>query len=272
MTINSLRLKRDIVSMEAFSLPNVTDLVKRIIPGMILDMKSYIGTLSFTDSAINLTSNQKSLIKELPKHTYNDLSHLIVFVPEGLDVNYKQYLEALKLSLNQTDLVIEELGNYTTFLSRLVTNSDDLISTDYAKNKYKAIQEELEHASDVTSKCFKKNSTDTEKKYSNIVRNNSELKEVVEEMNTLITRIEAVDKKVITKKVNEASELLTIIYNKIKRGDMDNISPEMVSKISDYTYIIAKYLEFYSVTYYRVKAFTSAVNQTIDKVNEIINR
>lgn len=268
----TLAHRRNIVALEAFSLSSVSNLVNRIIPGMINDMVNIFSTVNTNEPIVALSGDQKNFVKILNRTNYMDLAPLVIYVPEGMCVSYRDYLEALVDSVSRVELLPEELGTYIAFISRLISNKEDQTSTDYAKHKFQSLSNELVKANETVGHCFKKNSTETEVKASNVVRNNSEFQSVLEQTNLLSERIAKIDRSALQKQIQNASELLTTLERQIKRGEMSDISPEMISKIADYSYVIAQYLEFYSVTYYRIRAFTEAINQSIKKVSEILER
>lgn len=270
--LNELKLHRDVAVLESFSLNNIREMAYKLIPNIISEFKGFTSSFAPNEPAVQMTSKQKDFLKEISKHPYFDLGPLHVYVPEGLTTSYKRYCEALEGALQQVERVPEELSNYQTFISRLLTNEDDLKSTDYAKFKYDGMNKELDASAAETAKCFKKNDHTTEVKYSQVVQNNSEWTSVFNDVSKMVERIEAIDRSALLKKVADVNSILEMLQGKIKRQEIDNISSEMVAKIGEYTYIVARYLEYFSVTYYRVKALTECLNQTVDKVYAVCTR
>lgn len=270
--LNQLRIQRDIAVLESFTMTSIQEMAYKLIPNIVDEFKGIISSFSTTKPAIQLTSKQKDFLKEIAKHPYFDLTPLYVYVPEGLQTSYKTYCEALRDALKYAEAIPVELSNYQTFISRLLSNDDDLKSTDYVEFKYKTLNKELDASINFTSKCFKKNNHDTEVKYGQIIQNHSEWQVVFQEINLLATEIEKINRTELLKQVENITELLEMLKNKIKRKEINNISPEMLAKIADYTYIVARYMEYYSVTYFRIKALVECLNQTVDKVYGICTR
>lgn len=270
--LTQLRLHREIIAMEEFTLASVKEMAYRLIPNIIGEMRGFMTSIKPSQSAIQLTSKQKDFVKAISKHAYLDLTPLQIFVPEGLNVSYNEYCEALKPSVQYVSTILTVLGDYKTYISRLLSSEDEVKSTDYAKFKFESLSGSIEKLSASTGKCFKKNDHTTEVKYGTALHNNNEWAEVFSQVNEMVTTIEAIKRTEMLKMIEDTSKLLDMLQNKIKRHEIDNISYEMLAKISDYTYVVACHLEFYSVTYFRTKTLAESINQTVDKVEGIINR
>ena len=61
-----------------------------------------------------------------------------------------------------------------------------------------------------------------------------------------------------------ASALLNTLLTKLNRGDLDDVSPQVVKNLADGAYQAACEVEFYSVTYYKVHALAGALDRTTD--------
>ena len=271
-SLNQLKLQRDVAVLESFNMNSIKEMAYKLIPNIIGEFKGFVSSFSPNKPSIALTGKQKDFLKEIGKTPYFNLVPLYVYVPEGMNVSYKSYCDALKSAVQYAEALPTELGNYKGFLSRLLSNDDDLKSTDYAKFKYDTLNSELDASIADTGKCFRKNDHTTEVKYGQVVQNNGEWQAIFQDVNSLNTRIESIKKSELLKEVEAINKLLDMLQGKIKRHEIDNISGEMLGKIGDYTYIVARYLEYYSVTYYRLMGLTECLNQTVDKVHEICTR
>ena len=270
--LNQLRIQRDIAVLESMTISGVKEMAYKLIPNIVNEFKGIMSSFSTTKPAIQLSGKQKDFLKEIAGHKYLDLVPLYVYVPEGLETSYTAYSEALLDTLKYAEVMPEELSNYQSFISRILSNDDDLKSTNYVESKFKELNKNLDLSIEKTSKCFKKNNHDTEVKYGQVVQNHAEWSVVFRDINILVSSIEKIDRIKLLKQIQDISDLLEMLKNKINRKEIDNISPEMLAKIADYTYIVARYMEYYSVTYFRIKALTETVNQTVEKVYGICTR
>lgn len=272
MSLEQLRLHREVVALEAFALPDIKALAYRIIPNIISEFKGFITQISPSQPAIKLTSVQKNFLNELKKHSYLDLTPLQVYVPEGLQTGYKAYCEALESAAKLAENLPTELANYKAFISQLMGADEQLRSTRWDEKDYELMSGILAKSIEATSLCFAKNSTEANAKYSQVVQNNKEWEAVFGSINEIVLRIEKIKRTDLLKEISAIDHLLEMFQNKIKRNEIDNISPEMLSKISDYTYMVAQYLEYYSVTHFRIRVLAEAISQSVEKVYSIITR
>ena len=267
--LKSLYYHSQLAALESQTL-NISDFVKKSIPALISDVKSFFTTVNLNEDTPNLTSSQKDFVKLLQGHNYTDLAPLYVYVPEGLQASFLTYLDALGNAVAFASTVQTELVDYVAFISRLISHPDELKSTNYIKSRYEEINTELRLQNDAIEACFKRGSVSAQSKYGDVVVNNKEWDAVFVKITQVNEQLLHINKKDITKKIRDASELLDLLMKKTSRGELDNMTPEMVSKVADFTYAIARSLEFFSVVNFRVKVMTESVNQTVEKVMSVL--
>ena len=74
------------------------------------------------------------------------------------------------------------------------------------------------------------------------------------------------------KKLDEAVILTTKLIDKINRGQMKGVSPEVVKNLSEGVYEVAKEMEFFSATYYRVMSLNESLNRTVTHFKEVFKK
>src|SRR5579872_2388714 len=94
--IPQLRLAREFIALEAATFPDVQALLTNVFPRMLSGFSGFANHFMPEAPAISVSPRYRDFIKEIGKHQYVDLIALGVFVPEGLDVPYITYLQALK--------------------------------------------------------------------------------------------------------------------------------------------------------------------------------
>lgn len=250
----------------------ISRLVTTVVPNIVADMKSYFSSIDMSGIPATITGKQKDFLKCINEITYINLSPITIYCPEGLKVTYNEYLVELQSAALFAENIIDEMNNYNHFLGTLVNNPDAQKDTNFIKNKFNEI---LKNQNDITvglGNCFQNGSVTSEVPYSKLLRNNSSWINVFEMLESINKRITSIDRKIINKKINEATELLDIIERKAKNNELADLSPEMLGKISSYTFTVARYLEFYSATYYQIKVITTSVNQSVDKLIGICDK
>ena len=260
--------QRNLVSLESSLVSNLSEYFTSRMPGLFNAFKVSVAMFERdTQTEIKLTSKQKDFLSLLKKTNYMNLSSLTVYVPEGMSVSYSEYIDHLRELTNFALSVPGEMESFYTFLARIASDENSQMSTDYVKDKMKKIADE--HGDLERRPVFGKTST-TEVRLSEVVRNNSEWSDILARLNTINDDIEKLRKLKLQNDVERCRVLMDTLIKKSKAGELNKISPEMVQKIADYTYLVAKSLEIASIAQYRVLAFNNAVNSTISKLIQII--
>lgn len=268
--LNQLRIQRDMVAMEAFLSTDLFGFMRDIVPSLVNEFHNFTARFAPDAPAIPLTSAQADFVKEINKHSYLDLVPLTAFVPEGLETTYLEYSDRLDVAVDHADRILTEvLGPYTVFLSQLISNKEQKLSTLSMESFYKKLEEGRKNANLALGGCFGKGSTRTEVKYGDVIRRNNDWPTVFHNVEHLSKEMNRVDRKLLTKKVTECDHLLSIIIEKIKREEFVDVSPQVVQNIADGAYQIAAELEFFSVTYYKTLAFVEAINRSMQHVRQV---
>lgn len=269
--LNNMRIQSKQVSLEAFSGGDIKSLLTNTFPGIVEDVKSFFNKFSPNEPGIGLTSNEYAFIKDLSKHSYLDISPLTAYVPEGLDVTYLEYSEVLLGVVDHSVNILSILGEYSAFISQLINNNDGKLSTSPLLR-----QGDLEKAraklNSELGKCFKHGSTKAEVNIGTVIKRNADWEHVFKNTAGLSKLINSVDRKFLNKKIQECATLLDVVIEKSKRGELEGMSPQALSNLSSGVYQVASELEFFSITYFRVLAFTTSVDRTIKHFEEVFDK
>ena len=260
-----LKLQRQVIGFEAYSVASVSDLLKRTFPSMVEGLSGFIGLFDKPEAAIQLTTKQSEMLKELPKHSYIDIADLTAWKPPGLDTNLLHYLEPLETGAHHVTAVIADLApKYTMLISRLINQDDFQRDTRQIEQEFKGVEKTREDIVSDIGKNFKKGATDVKCTIGDVVQRNGDWKLVFEKLETVNTIINKIDRSQLSKAIKEIVELLETLKQKIERGGMDKVSPEIIRGISEGTYQLAATIEFYSVLHYRLLELSGTTNQTIE--------
>jgi hypothetical protein len=271
-SLGYLKHHRDVVALETFSVAtlDVNAMLKNIFPEIKKHFFEFTSRFSANDAPIPLSRDERAFVRLLEKHNYVDIAPLGVYVPEGLNVDYVSFAQALKRGAEHAAKVQDLLNKYTVYLAMLVTNEFQRFETQNSAAVYKGLQEEREEILREIGGCFKQGSHETKRKYDEVVKRNADWPIVFGEIETLGKLTNSVNRNVLNTKVKEATALMEKVINMLREGKMEGSAPEVAQELSDGAYQIASELEFFSVMYYRVLAFVTAVNATTDKVTEVL--
>lgn len=271
--LNSLRIQAAQVSLESISGADIRNLLTNAFPSIVSEVKSYFSQFNPSDRSVMLAFDKYGFNKELGKHNYMDIGPLSAFIPEGLDVKYIPYSEELvKAAEHAAKVLSGTMATYTVFLSQLINNADAKLASDSFDKVYENLSKEREQINAALGKCFKKGSTKSETTISEVVDRNNDWQKVFENADVMVKLIESVDRKALNKKIEESTKLLEVIMEKIRRDEFVGMSPEVIRNLSDGAYCMASELEFYSVTHYKILAFTTCLNRTIDHFEKVFKK
>lgn len=268
--IKNLQLTSERIALEAFIVSDLAAMVKRAFPQILDDFKGLIGFASPVEAAIQLTPEARSFVNNVArKHSYVDIAPMSAWVPEGLSGTYIDYIPSLQGQVAHAERVVNEtLGPYCGFLAKVLTNYDDQLSTQAVS--YTGLNKVREGLEAGNAKHYRKGSTQVQVSLGDVVKRNSDWETVLHNADELSQRMNKVDRKALNKKLTEATDLLDRLIKQIKAGKLDHLTPEVVTTLSNGAYQVAKEVEFYSIVYYRVMAFTDAVSKTVRSTSDIL--
>lgn len=267
------------VALEAGLVQDLQGLIRNVFPDIKAELTGFFQRFMPDEKGIALTSRQNDFLREITKHPYLDIAPLGAFVPEGLNVNYLDYLEVL------TPAVIHAVGehakegelsggvgainDYVSYLGALINIHDHQRSTKDFEREVKVREAERTTLNKELGKCFKLGSTRTDVSVGQVVSRNNDWEKVFHQSDALVKAVNSVDRKVLNKKIAECTSLLDIIQKKIERQEFDTVSPETVKNLAGLAYNMAAELEFYVAIYYKVAALAEAINRTVQHFENV---
>ena len=270
--LTSLRIQRDLMALEAFSIVDVQTLLKNVFPTVRTEFQSFVSRFAPDHPALAITSKQSDFLSEVNKHSYLDIAPIAAFVPEGLATTYFRYSEVLlQAAEHSSKTTLQELSAFSVFLSQLITNADRKFSTTEFLKSYQALEHMRGELNKDLGSCFKRGSTATETTIGAVVERNAEWPHVFHNADQITKLMNSVDRNALNRKVAECVELLEIITKKMERNEFEGISPQAVNNLADGTYQIAAELEMFSAVFYKVLSYTEAVNRTVVNFKNVFN-
>lgn len=263
---NSLKRARNLVALEAYTVPDLTGLVQRVFPTILDGISSFKGL--FTPApAVSITGDQKRFLKSLEGHSYANLMPIGAFVPEGMKETYLEYIAALHPAVQHVSKSVKVLDDFAVFLAMIMTNKSSLTETATKKKFYAELQAERERLIKGIQDCFN-NSTKTDVRVENVVKRNGDWDNVLKTTEEMTKEINKIERSHLNKKVDECTEMLNRISQRIHEGHFDKVSPAILIDLSDGAFQVASELEFYSIVYYRVLGLSEAISRTIKHIEK----
>lgn len=259
-----LENQRAVVALEAFTIQDTGNLLHRVFPAIQSGFRDLYNLVSPNDKpTAPITSQQKEFLEAIAGRNYVSISPLPARVPEGLKVPYLVYGEALSQAVENATKIVDQLSLYTLFLGQLVTNHDHQFSSEFNASYYKKLQATRDMDNQQLGACFQPGSTKADRTFGDVVARNADWKSVFNVTNAVSEQIDSVNRRTLSKKIEEAGQLLDVIEKKLERNELEGVSPQVVTELSEGAYHIASQLEMYSSVYYKVQAFVTAVNKSM---------
>lgn len=265
MSKYSLKGARDRVALEAFVVSDVAGLIRRIFPTIAGGLDGFKGAFG-PNTAVGITSKQRDFLKLLETQRYTTTMGMTATVPEGLRATYMEYAQALWLAVDHLTKMPAVLDQYATFLALLVSDRNAPAETINRARVFQEMTAGRDAASQAIVSCFDKGSTRAQVKVENVIKRNGDWSELFKTLDLLSTTINKIERKHLTKKIDECEGYLQRIGQKINEGAFEHASPEMIMNLSDNAYQVASELEFYALVYYRVELLCKAVDETVKKI------
>ena len=264
---NYLKRARDMVALEAHLVPDLSGLVQRVFPSILDGIASFKGFFT-PEPAMSITPDQKGFLKHLDGRSYSTLMSVGAFVPEGMKSTYLEYAAVLHPAVMHAQNATKVIDDFSTFLAMIVTNKDALHETSTKKKFYAELQEDRHKLAKNIQSCFDK-STKTDVRVEDVVKRNADWENVFKISDELTKEVNKIERTHLNKKVEECTEMLDRIGKQIHAGHFEKVSPAVILDLSDGAYQVASELEFYSIVYYRVLAFSQAVTRTVRHIEKV---
>lgn len=268
MDLTALKRVAAQASFEAQGTHSLTDYAAHMFKPLIKGLSSFTGYFRATDPVIALRSDPATFLRLMKHAPYADMRDYQVYVPEGLDVTYLDYLDALMPAVEHAAKVPKALDDFTTYLSLLIHRPDATQETKSFLNTYAEMDKEREAALAKIAACFSKGLTHTQRPLGQVMKNNASWSGVTDTLNTLNTTMSKVSHKHLNQKIEETLTLLQTTRHQIET-QQKAVSGETLTNLSSGTYHLAQELEFYSVIWYRLESFTYAVDDTMRRITDL---
>lgn len=268
MDLTALKRIAAQASFEAQGTHSLTEYAGHMFKPLIKGLSAFTGYFRATDPVVGLRADTGSFLKALKHAPYPSIRDYQVYVPEGLNVTYLEYLEALSPAVEHAVNLPKILDDFTTYLSLLIHRPDATQETKSFLNTYTQLEKERTAILEKLGACFSKGLTHTQRQLGDVVKNNASWDEVVAKLTGLNTALGKVSHKHLNQKIDETLTLLQSTRHQIET-QQKQVSGETITNLSTGTYQIAMELEFYSVIWYRLESFSHAVDDTIHRIADL---
>lgn len=269
LVTNTFRLTHEYVALESFADPNTGSIFGKAFPVIREGFSKFVGMFDEQEKAPALTSEQRDMVKSLTKQKYLDVADLTAYCPEGLDVDLVTYTKFLEQAVDHVSLTYNKLSpEYVMILGRLINQPDYKLDSRETETIFKGVQKNREEKMHDVGKCFKKGSTKAVTTLGDLVQRNNDWQEVFQRTEAINIVIGKIDRRKLAKSIKEITDMMDMIKSKMERGELENISPQVVRGISEGAFQLASEIEMYAAVHYRVMELNGTLNATVAHYNK----
>lgn len=267
MSIASLKIQSDLISLESRTDDVLQPSTLRRLPSFISDVRTYLADLLAISRTPGNVIDDRKAQSTLRKINYITLSPVDVYVPVGLNVRYLDYVTVLERvmplvqsTLNQT------LRPTAAWLAELATNPDRL--TALRPKDFPITTDAVDVARRELAACFEKGGVKDKRGFGEMFDRNNDWATVVSKANALIVSQKSVSRKDVIAKVEEINHALNIIAGVIEKGDVQ-VSAPTVTQFAKQSYAMAQQLELFSTYEYQLIGLSVALQDSADKLKSL---
>lgn len=272
--LNELDDLSRVMSLEAFCGDVSLENAFAKLPGYIGQLRTF-----FTDKIggplkLNFTgTNNFTFNKAVQKTTYTDFKNVTLFVPQGLTVPYLQYQSVLedatactlKMEESVLDPLIKWLGERLGNPASLSSVSSALKVPGYNAQNIEAIEKAIQKSFVSTGQ------KQSEVAYPSVIKRQGDWTEITSGIESMELRMSEDFHKRIVEKMHRLDDLLATLVRRIEETPtVYSVSPQTLSDLATVSFSAARHLEFYGLTKYRLEEYSTAVRDSIKKLEVFV--
>lgn len=272
--ITSLESLDGRIALEAQFIKDIANTVRDVIPNMIYGTKKIFNHFrKIEKSDLYMLDLKIHVVERLFKETnYANICDSVAISPEGLSSTYDQLalrvLDCVKYSNN----VPPRLNDYSALVSGIINSAENRKSLADYSGVMKQVDVERNNVNDEYGKLFTKGSVKSVRKFSDIIENNTTWLEcipVIEEAMKQATKYKTND---IQKSVDNLSILLDGLNDRVSNGTAVDFTPETLKTLSATTLTVARDVEFYGVTMFRLSETKRCYEETCKNIMKMLGK
>lgn len=271
-SMESILNARDVITMEA-SLPSFhfQALTSRL-PLFVADVKAFVSNIlqmsNFSEAVLKVNEFEKTLNKV----NYLTLSDIIVYVPPGMDVTWLEYVEALAEAQAVVNRLREDTLDPTLrYVAQLLTQPETMRSVRGVPAD--VVLHDLKKIKDKISDCYGKNSSETKVPFGKVFKRNSDMVSAMDKLNTINEEMAKINKQEIMDTVNEITAALDKLLIRMKNDpDTYRMTGITMRDMAEFTTNVAREIEFYAAHAFMVQSATQAMQDSKQRIEEVLKR
>lgn len=267
----SLEQQASVLSMEAFNLRASLTALTKVFP-------QYARGIG--DTITSYLANDQPLIPlvQVSKKTglaqgVDYMSHrkTPIYGPAGLKSSYLDYLHAVEASVSLAkEVYVSQLVPFNQWIGNLLGDPESLSSISVKQDVLKYDEADIEKCKKLLEKCINRASSQTKHEYGKLVRQNAEWDEILAKTNLLVVAYQTVNRTAMLNEVDALNEQLLKLASRIQEEpETYKASGVTISELAKRCLVVARYVEFYSITGYLMTELSSTVQESVDALKRL---
>lgn len=267
----SMESYRQAIALEANVVGKALDTLKRFLPGLNDGFKERVSKFSqgTQPPLVELSKNQKKAFEVLRSVDYMTLSGFVVYTHEGFSGHLINIVPVLDKLLEDMNAVQKMILDYRVFLSGLISDRNARISLNDTFRKYKLKNKQRAELNSLVQEFYKANSVSSKKSFGDVFSRNSEAEGFIIQMGRIKHSMDAFPMKALRGDVDQCVTLLDIFNQRLQAGDVEDVSGEVSTSLSEMTYLIAQETEEIALNYHRLGIFVETANSVVETLAKI---
>lgn len=250
-----------------------TTKVSSYLSGLLPTVKSVVEDTSKElelEPIVQLSKDQTKFLEVANKYSFQEMREIKAFTPEGSTCTYLEFLNEINVNLPRiTSLRKNVIEQYMLLLAKLVSRDSSIKSITTNKVFLTNLNKDREAAYVSFSKLYVNNSTESVTNVGKVVSRNADWEEVLKQLQSTTDTFNAINIKDIQKDISICNTYLDEIIKGLADDDAINISPETIKQLADYTYEVAKEVEFFSIVHFRLLTLKGCVENTMEQIIKV---
>lgn len=261
----SLKVQRDIIALEAFSIKETVSILKRVFPDMVATIKEKIGAFSSNSPAIALTRDEKAFLQLIEKQAFLQIASLTVPTVPGLSTTYQVYGDKLlAVARHAAQILTVILNPFSSYLALLINDASQKFDTSDFATQLRTYGETREKL--LTELTAQIKGTAVRAPLDQVVHRNADWKPALIQAHDITTAINSVDRQGINRKAAEITALLDTLLRKLRDKELEGVSPQVTESLAEGVYQTANELEYFSAVYFMVQEYITSLDQAMDEL------
>ena len=262
-----------VLALEALNLSNVIDSLSGVLPALVTKITDTVNSVISDQDADSRALNKAygSLDHKLKLAKFIDYRKTIVSVPEGFSGHMTSYISLIaEHNITVYTDAIAVVKEYNHMLAVFISNKDAKIALKDETRFFATVDRNIRAINKDISVYFPGTTVNSKIFLGDIIERFVDIEE-------LVHKAEAINKVYNAKNLNtfkditaQSVDMLNIIIDSISKKGIESVSGNAARNIAEGAYEIARYAEFVAGFRYRTIQCTSAVNNLVDKLNEVM--